>query len=224
MIVVIDLDGVLINNIIFEEKVLNYIFRKISEKYKINLKEAKEIFWEAGKNLKGKKGWHDWRVFCKKLKIGEIWKEAHLKNLRYLKLVKGSKEFLSSLKKDGHKLILASDAIKPVMEIKIKYFNLQKFFDDIISQDETKCIKNEVRFFKFIMKKWKVPIENFIVIDNRLDRGILIGKKLGIKTILIKRKEHSHSYIPVKEKVKPDFSVKKLSEAYKIIKGINKGL
>jgi FMN phosphatase YigB (HAD superfamily) len=218
MIVITDLDGVLVDNSIFEEKVLNYIFRKISKKYKTSLKEAKRIFWEAGKNFKGKKEWHDWRIYCKKLKIDKVWKEAHLRNLKYLKLIKGSKEFLSSLKKDGHKLILASDAIKPVIKIKTEHFNLQKFFDDIISQDDTKCIKNDVKFLKFIMKKWKEPVEKFIVIDNRLDRGILTGKKLGIKTILIKRKEHSHSYIPVKEKVKPDFSVKKLSEAYKIIK------
>jgi FMN phosphatase YigB (HAD superfamily) len=221
MIVITDLDGVLIDNTNFEEKVLKYIFRKISKKYKVSLKEAKRIFWETGKNFEGKKEWHDWRIFCKKLKIGEIWKEAHLKNLRYLKLIKGSKEFLSSLKKDGHKLILASDAIKPVIKIKIEHFNLQNFFDDVISQDDTKCIKNDVRFFKFILRKQKESLENFIVIDNRIDRGILAGKKLGIKTILIKRKEHSHRYIPIKERVEPDFSVKKLNQAYKIIKQIS---
>ncbi|MEM7821782.1 MAG: hypothetical protein QXX38_03165 [Candidatus Aenigmatarchaeota archaeon] len=44
MIVVIDLDGVLVDNSIFEEKVLNYIFRIIAKKYKVNLKEAKKIF------------------------------------------------------------------------------------------------------------------------------------------------------------------------------------
>ncbi|MEM5793744.1 MAG: HAD family hydrolase [Candidatus Aenigmatarchaeota archaeon] len=224
MIVIIDLDGVLIDNLIFEEKVLEYFFKRISKKYKVSLKEAKKIFFKFAEKLEGTKEWHDWRIFSRELKLGKTWKEAHLKNLKYLKLIKGSKKFLLKLKKDEHKLILASDAIKPIIKMKIGYFELEKFFDDIVSQDDTKCIKSDTKFFEFILKKWKEPKENFIIIDNRLDRGILTGKRLGIKTIFIKRLEHSHKYVPLKEKVKPDFSVKKLSEAYKIIKRISMGL
>ena len=222
MNIILDLDGVLVDNLEFEGKVLDYILRAISEKYRVNLKKAEEMFWEIGEKYKGRKEWHDWRIYCKKLGLGNIWKEAHLKSLKYLKLVRSANRFLKNLKKDEHTLILASDAIRPVLEIKLNYFQLEEFFDFIFSQDETKCIKEDVKFFKSILKEVKAPPEEFIVIDNRIDRGISAGKRLGMKTIYIERKEHSHDLIPVKTYINPDFKAKKLSEAYRIIKRISK--
>jgi len=152
--------------------------------------------------------------------LGDAWKEAHLANLKYLRLVKGAKDFLSRVKGDGHRLILASDAIKPVLEWKLNRFGLEKYFDLILSQDDTGCIKSEEKYFKQILNKLKEPAKNFVVIDNRLDRGIETAKKVGMKTIYIKRKEHSHLYLKDKEEVEPDFSVKTLGQAYEKIKEI----
>ncbi len=220
MNIVVDCDGVLINNVRFEDKVLDFLFRRIMEKYGVSKERAKEMFWKIGKKLEGRKEWHDWRIYSEELKLGDAWKEAHLANLKYLKLVKGAKDFLSKVKGDGHRLILASDAIKPVVEWKLNRFGLEKYFDLILSQDDTGCIKSEEKYFKQILNKLKEPAKNFVVIDNRLDRGIETAKKVGMKTIYIKRKEHSHLYLKDKKEVEPDFSVKTLGQAYEKIKEI----
>ncbi|RLI96572.1 MAG: hypothetical protein DRP00_05175, partial [Candidatus Aenigmatarchaeota archaeon] len=76
------------------------------------------------------------------------------------------------------------------------------------------------KYFKQILNKLKEPAKNFVVIDNRLDRGIETAKRVGMKTIYIKRKEHSHLYLKDKKEVEPDFSVKTLGQAYEKIKEI----
>jgi FMN phosphatase YigB (HAD superfamily) len=218
MNIIVDLDGVLVDNILFEEKVLKYILLRISEKYSVTLRKAKKMFWDIGKKYEGKKEWHDWRIFCKELSLGNLWIDAHKKNFRFLKLIPSTKNFLSKLKRDKNKIILASDAIRPVLNMKINYFRLKKFFFLTVSQDDTKTIKNNLKYFRYILRKVRGSVKDYIVLDNRIDRGIETAKKIGMKTIYIMKKEHSHLYTPPKKSVEPDFTVRNLNQAYKIIK------
>lgn len=217
MNIIIDLDGVLVDNVKFERKVLKYFLEKIMQKYKVSEREAEEMFWKVGKKSKGKKEWHDWRIYSKKLKLGDVWKKAHQKNLKYLKLIKGAKNFLFQLGKEGHKLILATDAIRPVVILKLNYFKLTKFFHLIFSQDDIGYIKNDEKYFKEIVKFVKASPENFVIIDNRLE-GIRSAKRLGMKSIYVKRKEHTHLYLKEAKNVKPDFKVRSLKQAFEKIR------
>lgn len=218
MKVIFDLDGVLVDNLKFEKKVLEYFYRRIMKKYKVDRWVAEQLFWNIGKDFEGKKEWHDWRIYNDKLDLGNTWRKAHLTNLKYLKLIPFSKQLLSKLKKEGHVLILASDAIKPVIDWKLRHFNLKKYFSLIFSQDDTGCLKNNPEYFKKIISRVKGKPSEFIVIDNRLDKGIKSAKKLGMITIYIRKKEHSHLFFKEDKKIKPDFYVRNLREVYKRIK------
>lgn len=214
--VLFDVDGVLIDNRKYEEKNLEYIFNFMSKKMRISYDEAKNRFWAVTKDHRNKKEWHDWRIYCEKLGLGDVWREAHIKNVDYLKIMDGAKELLERLHKRCQ-LVIASDAIRDVVEIKLKHLKLIDFFDLIVSQDEAGEIKRDTKFFTYILKRLHLDPEDCFCVDNRLDRGIVTAKKLGITTIYIPFKEHSQDFTHEDSDAKPDFIVNELKDIYKII-------
>ncbi len=217
--VLVDLDGTLIDNRRLEAEVLRQFYQKISKKLKISKKRAKEIFWKIGKELEGKKEWYDWRIYSNKLKLGDFWKNAYKKALKYLKVRKEAKKFLKGVKKLGLKPVIVSNAIKEVVNWKVEKAKLSKFIFKRFSQDDTKCCKKEVKYFRIILRKLRVKPKEVLLIDNSVE-SIKSARRLGIKTILIKKFEHSKYYLKESKKVKSDYEVKNLVQALKIIKSL----
>ena len=120
-------------------------------------------------------------------------------------------EFLNKVKENGYKLCLTTvyDAKKKVRALEI--IGGRKYFE--FAFGEEKFRKSEKDYYiKSLELSSSVPDET-IIIGDTLTSDILPAKKVGIKTILINRKDEK---IP-KGSIEPDHEVRNLLEALKYL-------
>ncbi len=191
--VLFDMDGVLVDNDAYEEENAKYILKQAAAEQKISIQEAQKKMLAYIEAHKGKKEWHDWRLFSRHFGSEKLWVEAHLINLKHLKLVDGARELLENLH-SKYTLVVASDAIQEVVDIKLGYFGVLHYFHHFFNQDSFKVIKNDVQYFNSILSELKLKPEEVVLVDDRL-RGIKTARKLGIKTIKVPYEYKIHKVI-----------------------------
>ena len=92
-----------------------------------------------------------------------------------------------------------------------KILNINKIYTCYSSNNKDIMRKPNPGMILTAQKKFNIDIKNSFVIGDR-DKDIKCGKKVGCKTILLKKKYNNV------EKIKPDFAIKNLKEVLKIIK------
>jgi len=139
---------------------------------KISEKKALEII---SKNLK---------ISEKKLK--RLFITAYRKNFKFNNQL--FKQALS-LKKKGYKIAILSDQ----WYLSKKAFvssKLRKNFSPVIISCDVGVRKPDVKIFKLILKKLKMPAQDVLFIDNQ-QWNVKAAKKLGMKVILFKSNEQT---------------------------------
>lgn len=121
---------------------------------------------------------------------------------------------LTYLKKKNYLLGLISDTDGLVgsKAKRIKSLNLEKWFNAIVvAGEDIKSIKPDKAAFLLIAKKLKLEPEECLLVGNELYQDISGAKKSGMSAILIKRRENNEN------KIKPDKTIRKLSELKEIL-------
>jgi len=93
---------------------------------------------------------------------------------------------LDSLK-GKYKLILVANIDCFSKEI-IDRFNLREYFDIIVLSCETGILKNEKEFYNKVVDTYDLLPEDVILVGDSMDSDISIAHDLGIKGILVDRK------------------------------------
>ena len=164
-------------------KIIKAPRQKIDEFFHINNKNER---WLYGKGKLTKREF--WEAAAKKLtinkrlipKLEEIWHS-------FFKPDREMKELIFKLRKN-YKVIVFSGTIKERVEYLNKNYNLFNSFDDFVLSFGAGFNKDEIGFYKVLLKKLKklkLKPEECIFIDDHqefLDKA----KKFGIKTILFK--------------------------------------
>ena len=89
--------------------------------------------------------------------------------------------------KPRYKLAVISKAVSNNVEVRMTQMNAIRHYFDFILADVD---KTEAQFIE-CMQKLGVKPKNTLVIDDRMDRGIQIGNKLGCQTYWIKNGQYS---------------------------------
>ena len=103
----------------------------------------------------------------------------------YIKLYKGVKTLLKTLKKQGYYLYILSNAQSLFTKEEIKLLNIEKFFDGIMLSSDYKIKKPNTLFFNIAIEKYSLNIEETIMIGNDYICDILPEKEVGLKKIYI---------------------------------------
>jgi len=208
---IFDMDGVLVDNVAYEEKNLEYIADALVEQEDISYVEAQDRLDSIALKYRGRREAHDWRILCRELGLGNVWYDAHLGNLKFLAIIPGIHELLESL--DGKvRMVIGSDAIRPVVEIKLAYTGLKKHFEKIFSQDDVDSYKKSPDFFERVLREMGVEKKSAMYIGNRPERGIDTAQRLGLYTILIPHPEYLQLQEKIPADVQPDLETKDLEE------------
>jgi len=96
-------------------------------------------------------------------------------------------ETLEMLKSKNFKLGIVTDATREKALTRLKAMEITNFFDVIITYDESKVKKPEELPFRLAMEKIGVRPEETIFVGDSLRRDIEPAKKIGMKTLLIKK-------------------------------------
>ena len=103
------------------------------------------------------------------------------------KLYPETTQVLESLKKDGYKLILLSNLPSTQKDI-IERFGFNKEFDYIFPSYEIGCIKSEGGFEK-VMEETGFSKDELIMVGDSFESDIESAEKVGIKGILVDRRQ-----------------------------------
>jgi len=132
VVVAFDLDGVLVNNVTFEYAVTNYIIQKLSLTKNISFEEAQKEWNQVLKVHHSHPRWHDYSLHCDLLALGDIWKEAHLKNSSLLKKYDRVDDAISIARNRCNCWII-TDATEWVANFKLSCIGYSSTFSEIFS-------------------------------------------------------------------------------------------
>lgn len=111
-----------------------------------------------------------------------------------------------------YKLAVISKAVSDNVETRLQQIKeLEKYLEVIIVDID----KTPEQFIK-CMRKLRVKPENTLVIDDRTDRGIMIGNRLGCQTAWIQEGEYAHK-LPNEKTKEPTYRINSIEDLLYIL-------
>ncbi len=141
----------------------------------------------------------DW--LCNKLHLSDEFKKRYADgidiNIKFYPAFFGTKESLEKLKQTK-RLVAYSAADEKITLEKLKYNNIDNYFEKIFcgnegdSNDKSKVIKDALEYLQ-------LDSSEIAIVDDRVQAGIVIGKKYGLYRVRINKGVHSNNeYVPDK--------------------------
>lgn len=136
-----------------------------------------------------------------------------LKSFKY-ELYKNVENVIESLS-HRYYLALAGNAPHYIKEV-LNDLGILKYFTYTSVSEDISISKPDIRFFLHYIKELGIDPENIIMIGDRLDNDIIPAKRLGIKTIQIKKGPYSILAPRIPDEI-PDYTIYDIIEILKIL-------
>jgi len=111
-----------------------------------------------------------------------------------------------------YKLAVISKAVSDNVETRLQQINEIRHYFDVIIADIEKTAEQYIE----CVQKLKVKPENVLVVDDRTDRGIMIGNRLGCQTAWIQEGEYAHE-TPNEGTGEPTYRIKSIKDLLEIL-------
>ena len=106
-------------------------------------------------------------------------------SMEYVELYDGVKEMLELLHKKGKRVYLLSNAQEIFTTYELRYLGLIPYFDDIFISSSCQCKKPDTKFYKMLLEKHQLKIEDCVMIGNDNTTDIAGAKELGMDSLYI---------------------------------------
>lgn len=221
-----DWTGTLADEAQLDRAICEEMEQAIAWKRNLPLNEAKAIFQNYLKGLEGRWEWHDYVRHGRHFHVP--WKKIQQKHLPKLKLLPQAKEILNWTKEKGYINLLATNAVRAVIILRLKYLKLISFFEAIITSDDVQALKAEGKHFEHGLRLFQAnPGDCFSIGDNPI-QDINSARRLGLKTIHtcfgpnLTHYHTTHLAPNHQENVQADFRVSNFEEIKEILEKFNK--
>jgi HAD superfamily hydrolase (TIGR01509 family) len=182
--VIFDMDGTIINS----EPVHILAEKTVCEKYKIPIKKED---WDY---FKGRSAIDNFSWLIKKYKVNNISSEKlvdekrkiFFKNILSINLFDNTINILKWLKKNNYKISLATSSPLIVQKKIFKFFNLNNYFDSVVTLDNVKKGKPNPELFSLAIKSLSLKKNECIVVEDA-ENGIIAAKKAGALALGVAR-------------------------------------
>ena len=176
-----DWTGTLVDESRVDKAVCRSMEKELSERRGISLSEAVKSFQNYLSELEKTWEWHDYVRHGRELNLD--WEKAQKDNMRLLSLVPGAREILAFSKNKGFRNILTTNAVTPVIHLRMNHLGMNSAFDGIIGSDTVGALKSKgIHFRKGLREYQGIPEKSFSIGDNPV-QDILPARELGINTI-----------------------------------------
>jgi FMN phosphatase YigB (HAD superfamily) len=211
-----DWTGTLANEAELDRAVCLTMEQELAEKESIPPGQAAERYQAYLKEREGTWQWHDYVTHCEDLGID--WRFCQESNLDKLFLVPGAGEILTYAHDRGYTNILATNAVRKVIELRIAHVGIGPLFDRVIASDDARALKSEGKhFLRGLRDAEGIASASFSVGDNPV-QDIQPAQQLGMRTIFCsygRELTHYHSaHISDNhaERVQTGFRINKLTD------------
>jgi len=182
--IIFDLNG----TILTDEDEYGRAFNKVLES--LGVTSQNEIPHITGVGLK-----ENWKEFIKKFDIktektvDELVKETQLvytQSLNKVTLKKGFLDFVTRMRNEGIKIGLATSNDRMILERVFINFDIQKYFDAIVTSDDVKINKPNPEIFSLCANKLNVDYDECVVFEDS-QAGVDAANKIGMFVIGVAR-------------------------------------
>jgi len=190
LVSLLDLDGVLVDNIPFEKAVTNYIISYIAEVKATSIKRATHLWQESLAKGKGSTKWYDYDWHCLNLGIPPIAREAHDFAKEKLCSMPGAEETLNFFEVLDVEVYVISDACRWVIDFKLSSLKF-KGYTKVFSAQDILATKRDLNCWLQLKKVTsdKLPI---LYVDNKVDNIVRAKQVFGkLSGIYFNKLEHS---------------------------------
>ena len=108
-----------------------------------------------------------------------------------------TKEVLEKLKEKYH-LVLVSNTDNFSINNVLEKFAMKEMFDKIYFSYEVGLIKTNKNFFKHVLNDLNIQVKNCVMVGDSIQSDIMAAKKIGMKAILIDRKNNRDLHPKIK--------------------------
>lgn len=216
-----DWTGTLADEAELDKAVCRRMEQDIAREAGISIEQAASRYQDYLKKREKTWRWHDYVVHCHDFGIN--WKSSQESHIDKLRLVPGAGDMLAYARSRGYKNILATNAVRRVIELRAAYAGIDHLLDMIIASDDVQALKSEGRHFQRGLREWlSRPEVSFSVGDNPI-QDIRPALELGLTTVFCAYGRHLTHYHSTHisddhvELVCPSFSITELSDIRYII-------
>ncbi len=117
---------------------------------------------------------------------------------------------LEELSSRGIKLVIISNIDQDLIAQTLRHFTIS--FDLIITAEEARCYKPDLKIFKIALEKLALPKEKILHVGQSVFHDIIPAKILGLTTCWVKRPGRDPYGATPKAQANPDFVIRDLRE------------
>ena len=107
------------------------------------------------------------------------------KLLELIAPVPGIENILEKLKNDSIQMLVITEDNRLITEKKLSTLGLAKYFDKIISSDDTGTMKPSEKYYEALLED--TSPEEIMVVGDNFEKDLKIPKELGMKTLLVEQ-------------------------------------
>lgn len=216
-----DWTGTLADESQLDKAVCTSIEKELARKAKAPFQAGVKEYQDFLKPLENTWKWHDYVMHG--VELGIDWEYCQEINLDKLHLVPHAEEILEHTRGRGYKNILATNAVREVVLLRIRHAGIDSLLDMIIGSDDVQALKAAGRHFQAGLEKLGGDAKSSYSIGDNPIQDIRPAHEYGMKTIFCEVGENLTHYHSAhisgnhKEDVKPDYRIRQLDEIKSII-------
>jgi FMN phosphatase YigB (HAD superfamily) len=164
--ILLDLDGVLVDNVAFENAVTEYILSRLAAELDLDPGSASAAWRRELQESKGNPEWCDYDFHCRRLGLPDLARDAHQACIASLSRVREAERTLAMLAEAGARVGVATDAMSWVAYFKLEALDLPRPAF-MMSCDRAQARKSSPRYWEAFQKAFPEEAAT-VYVDNRL--------------------------------------------------------
>ena len=205
----IDMDGVVLDNTYDNNFWQNQIPSVLSKKKNIPFDDAKRLAIQIFNFKKNTKDWYDLDYWSNMLGIDIEAEKRSDESLSRIRLYDNVVDTLSELKKHT-RLILITNAHRKTLNIKLEKFNIEPYFHEMICAHELYYVKEDLQLWYMLRSKYKLNFDRTMLVEDTIN-NINVALSAGISSAI---------YVGV-ENFKPSDKILKLDSINQLLSTFN---
>ena len=174
----VDMDGVILDNTYDNNFWQNQIPGVISKNKNISFEDAKRLAVQIFNYKKNTKDWYDVDYWSNMLNVDIEAEKRSSISFDRIQLYEGVTETLNKLK-DNFRLILITNAHRKTLNIKLEKYDLSPYFENMICAHELHYVKENIQLWYMLKSRFKLDYTKTLLIEDTIN-NIKVGLSAGI--------------------------------------------
>lgn len=183
----IDMDGVILDNTYDNEFWQNQIPSALAKKRKIVFEDAKRLSIQIFKYKQNTKDWYDIDYWSNMLDLDVEAEKESKESFDRIRLYENMEPTLAQLK-NNFRTILITNAHRKTLNIKMQKYDISRYFDEVVCAHELHYVKEDIQLWYMLRQKFDIDYNKTLLIEDTL-KNIFSGLSSGISNAVYLGKE-----------------------------------